>query len=634
MKDRPDIDGLRAIAVLSVFAYHLRPGALPAGGLGVDIFFVISGYLIGGIILRESDAGNFSLLRFYERRLRRIVPALLASMIAVLAASALLLMPNDLANGAISAAAALLSVSNLYFWHKVDYFNEAAADMPLLHTWSLGVEEQFYIAAPIILILLARHARHLMTPALALMLGVSLALNVMQVRHTPVDAFYLPQGRAWELLAGVILNRLNFSLLFARWFREAVAWSGMALLVMSLILLRPDLGWPGLAAIPPVVGTALIIWAGQHGDNGVARLLALKPFTLIGLISYSLYLWHWPAIVFAREITLADQLSSRLMLAVVAFAFLAAWLSWRFVEQPFRKSTTMPGRALLAWTCGGAALVLAVCALIVTAKGWPGRYDAETVRIAGFSGGAEANLWRRCILTERHKLSDFPADCLTPQPGKRPVLLLGDSHANMFRPALNDIAGVSVMEATYAACAPDEALSAQAASKPCGQLIRKALAVAEKQQTRPDLIVLSWLVKRLDPAAVLALGKRLKRLGIPILVIGPTPEYSVRVPKLLAAARTRGELDLPARFLSRHLWQSDTRLAPLARQFATYLSPQEAMCEEPRRRCTLMAGQNPAYYDRQHLNGDGARNLLRQMISQQLSVEQRARLGLSSIASE
>jgi len=145
---RQDIDGLRAVAVLSVFAYHLNPALLPSGGLGVDIFFVISGYLIGGIILRESDAQNFSFLRFYERRLRRIVPALIVCIIGVLIASCMTLMPSDFEATGVSGVAALLSASNLYFWQTVDYFNEAAADMPLLHTWSLGVEEQFYVIFP------------------------------------------------------------------------------------------------------------------------------------------------------------------------------------------------------------------------------------------------------------------------------------------------------------------------------------------------------------------------------------------------------------------------------------------------------------------------------------------------------
>ncbi|RXR29569.1 acyltransferase family protein [Sphingobium fluviale] len=628
MKYRPDIDGLRAVAVLSVFAYHLRPSLLPAGGLGVDIFFVISGYLIGGIILRECAAGEFSFLRFYERRLRRIVPALLVSILAVLGASALLLMPSELEQGGVSAAAALLSASNLYFWHTVDYFNEAAADMPLLHTWSLGVEEQFYILAPVVLALLAKYARRAILPALVLMLAGSLVLNVSQVQSAPIDAFYLPQGRAWELLAGVILNRLSLPLLAARWAREVVAGLGAALIVLSLALLRPDMGWPGLAAVPPVLGTALIIWTGQHGGSGVARVLAFKPFLWVGLISYSLYLWHWPAIVFAREIALVDVPSNTLSAAIVTFAFLAAWASWRFVEQPFRKGTTMPGRALLAWTGGGAALVLGLCALLVVAKGFPARFDAETVRIASFVQGAEDNPWRRCILTERDDPAQFPADCLAPavKPGERRILLLGDSHANMFRPALDAIPRARVMEATYAACAPDGALSPQAAQTPCGQLIRKALDVTAR--AKPDLIVVSWQVKRLNPAQVAALGERLKHIGAPILVIGPTPEYSVRVPKLMAAARVRGEPDLPAHYLSRHIWQADARLAPLARQFATYLSPRAALCDATAKQCALTAGQDPAYYDRQHFNGPGARAIFQQMVREQLSPEERAQLGL------
>lgn len=621
---RPDIDGLRALAVLSVFAYHLQPALLPAGGLGVDIFFVISGYLIGGIILRESMGGTFSFLRFYERRLRRIAPALLVSVAAVLIASTALLMPDELKDGSISAVAAILSASNLYFWQTTNYFNPAAADMPLLHTWSLGVEEQFYIVAPVILTLLIQYARRALMPALMVMLAVSLALNIMQVSHAPVDAFYLPQGRAWELLTGVVLNRLTLPLLKARWARECAAGLGVALLALSFALLRPKLGWPGLAAVPPVMGTALILWAGQHGSSSIARMLSFKPVTFVGLISYSLYLWHWPAIVFAREIMLAEQLSNRQMLAVIVFAFIAAWLSWRYVEQPFRNPATMPGRKLVLSTGGGTVLLLCACIFIVIGKGLPARYDAETVRIASFATGVPDAPWRRCILTERDSLAAFPADCLSaPPPGKRSILLLGDSHANMFRPALDDMTDASIMEATYAACAPDDALAPEAAPTPCGQLVRKALAVAE--QARPDLIILSWQIKRLRPDRVRALGKRLKQIGSSVLVIGPTPDYSVRVPKLLAAARVRDEPELPARFMRRHLWHADTQLRQLAGEFATYISPRTTMCNG--KACALMVGKDPAYYDRQHFNGNGARAIFRQMLHQQLTSDQRAHLG-------
>lgn len=627
VKYRPDIDGLRAIAVLSVFAYHLNPSMLPAGGLGVDIFFVISGYLIGGIILRESAEGRFSFLNFYERRLRRIVPALLMCVLLVLAACAALLMPADFEASALSSVAAMLSASNLYFWHTVDYFNEAAAEMPLLHTWSLGVEEQFYIVAPILLTLIARHARRVLVPVLAVALAASLALNIHQVAHAPINAFYLPQGRAWELLAGVILTQLHSNALTRRGPRELIAGIGAALLVGSLIAIRPEQGWPGVAAIPPVLGTALLLWAGQHGTSITARLLSLRPMTFVGLISYSLYLWHWPAIVFTREIILVDRFSTSAMMAIFLFAFVAAWLSWRFVEQPFRKTATMPGKPLLLWTGCGTALVLGICALIWVNKGFPSRFDSETIRLASFAD-SEDSANRRCILTERDALSDFPADCLSPVPGKRGILLLGDSHANMYRAALNAIPGAHVMEATYAACAPDGALTPQSAGTPCGRLIRRALG--EVQKHKLDLIVISWQLKRFDAERIRAMGRELQKLGAPILLIGPSPEYSVRVPKLLAAARVRNLPDLPQTYLNRTmLWKGDAQLAPVARGFASYLSPREALCTK--QACALAAGGDPLYYDRQHFNASGAQFIFRQMIEGQLTPEQRRALGLERL---
>ncbi len=614
---RADIDGLRAVAVLSVFAYHLRPDLLHGGGLGVDIFFVISGYLIGGIILREAQAGTFSFLDFYERRLRRIGPALLVVVLAVLAASAVLVMPGELEAGGVAAIAAILFASNLYFWSNVDYFNEAAGDMPLLHTWSLGVEEQFYIFAPILLILLVRTARRWMWPCLMLLLAGSLALNIWQVRAAPIDAFYLPQGRAWELLAGVLIHRVPAGLLGKRWLREGIAWLAALVLGASLFLADPQLGWPGLLAVPPVLATALLILTGQQGATSVARLLSLKPAVWVGLISYSLYLWHWPAIVFYREIALTDKLSASALPSIVGFAFIAAYLSWRFVEQPFRNRQRIGGRKLLLWTGGGAAICLTVGAALFISKGAPDRFDPETARIAAFGATADQNPWRRCIMTNRDRLSDFDEGCLDATVGKRRILLLGDSHANMFHPALADLPNTAVTEATYAACEPDWALSPEGAGTICGQLLQKALSHAE--QARPDLIVVTWQWRFLRPDRLLALGERLKRIGAPILLIGPTPDYRMRVPKLLAAGHARNEPNLSQRYLIPYIWGLDENVAPLARQFATYLSPRQAMCDD--KRCDPWIGANPAYYDRQHFTAEGARTIFRKMVDEQLSPE-------------
>ena len=628
LRYRPDIDGLRAVAVLSVFAYHLRPDLLPAGGLGVDIFFVISGYLIGGIILRAAETGTFSFAQFYERRLRRIGPALLLAVLVTLAASTALMMPNELESGGVAASAAILFASNIYFWATIDYFNEAAADLPLLHTWSLGVEEQFYILAPIILILLARHARRWMWPCLSLLLVASLVLNSWQVGQSPADAFYLPQGRAWELLAGVLVNRAALLRQQPRLWREAAAWAGGVLLLGSLIFLDPGKGWPGLLAVPCVSGTALIILAGQQGTTSLGRLLSLPPVVFIGLISYSLYLWHWPAIVFYREIFLADAISSKGALAIFVGAVAVATLTWRYVERPFRDGRRISRPVLVRQTGAGAVAAIAFGAILVAGNGFPQRFDTRTAWIASFAASSEQNAWRRCIMTERNRLSDFDPGCLSAPPGKRRILLIGDSHANMFHPALADLPDAAVLEATHAACEPDWALSPQGAGSPCGRLLASALAKMEKNP--PDLVVVSWQWRRVVPENMAALGRRLARLNAPIVLIGPTPEYRVRVPKLLAAARERGEPNLPQRYLSPYLWTTDERVEPIARQFAVYLSPRKVMCEE--RRCSGWIGGQPSYYDRQHLTEDGARLLLQRMVAEQVSPSTADQLGLRARA--
>ncbi|HJR21579.1 MAG TPA: acyltransferase, partial [Dongiaceae bacterium] len=331
MPYRADIDGLRAVSVIAVVLYHAGVPLAGGGYVGVDVFFVISGFLITSLILHEQAAGAFSLIDFYHRRVRRILPALFAMMSACAAAGWFLLAPADYIKLGKSIVGATLSVSNFYFWRDAGYFDTPAAEKPLLHTWSLGVEEQFYLVFPLFLILVARHVPHARLPLTALLCAASFAAGAIGAFRDPVEAFYLPHARLWELMVGALLAMGALPAPGNARLRSGAALLGLGLIAMPVLLYSHDTTFPGIAALPPVLGAALVIWSGMGGSSMAGRALATRPLVFLGKISYSLYLWHFPLLAFGFYLTLGDL--GRLDTAVLlGFALLISMLSWRFVE--------------------------------------------------------------------------------------------------------------------------------------------------------------------------------------------------------------------------------------------------------------------------------------------------------------
>lgn len=363
---RPDVDGLRAIAVLAVLFYHVG-GWLPGGYIGVDVFFVISGYLITTLILREQEAHTFTLANFYGRRIRRIVPASMCLVIATLAIGPLVLFPESLEDLAESAVAQQLCVSNFYFWSQGGYFDGPVEFKPLLHTWSLAVEEQFYLLFPLLLVITRRWrlgARSLLLVGLTL---ASLLASDLQSQGQLSAAYYLLPSRAWEMLTGALLGLAPAIRVNARQ-RAVVAAGGLLSILVASCLYDSGTVFPGLAAIAPCAGAAALIYAGP--DTAVNRVLASKPLVGIGLASYSLYLWHWPLLVFARCLV-GKNLSVSACIATMAVTVPAAFLSWRFVELPFRRkgSLTVRKQGVFAMTAMASVLALVVVsANVATAK--------------------------------------------------------------------------------------------------------------------------------------------------------------------------------------------------------------------------------------------------------------------------
>ncbi len=433
---RADIDGLRAVAILGVLVFHLRPGLLPGGFLGVDVFFVISGYLITSILWRDLERGRFSIAGFYERRVRRIAPALFCVLLAVSGAALVWLWPADLEAYAKSLKSVVLSLSNFHFLGAaLDYFADDTQGVLLLHTWSLAVEEQYYLLFPLLLAGLHRWARP-RRRALAVLAGLwlaSFAACWARDAQAPMRVFFLLPYRAWELLTGSLLVLAGPPRAGAR--RGVLMGVAGGMMVLGSLLLVRGGGWlpQGPAALPACLGVALLIRSGADPRVVTARCLAWRPLVGIGLISYSLYLWHWPLIVFTRLLQPAGAAGSGWWVAAASTA--AAWASWRWVERPFRRPGFLTRRRVFLGWAGASVLVIAAAAVVREHDGFPGRYPAAVRQLLAFKERAARFKPRN---QEHFDLAQAPVYGL---PGAAPaVALWGDSHAEALLPGLDAIA--------------------------------------------------------------------------------------------------------------------------------------------------------------------------------------------------
>lgn len=335
---RPDIDGLRAIAVVGVVLFHAGL-EVPGGYIGVDVFFVISGFLITGLIVKDLNNQSFSLLDFWERRARRILPALAVVTAATLIAGWYILMPSDYKRLGSSVIALAALASNIQFYRSTGYFAPASKEMPLLHTWSLSLEEQFYLLVPLLLMLLfyLRKPSWFQMALIVVSIG-SLIMATIGIRYAPSATFYLLPFRAWELALGSLLAITQP--LKQQKTRSTLAWIGLGGILVPYALYSARTPFPGLTAIPPVVGAALLIWTGMPGASPTIpnQMLGARPLVWIGLLSYSLYLWHWPLFAYYRYLFSSEPPLAPALL-IVSISLVLAWLSLHYIEHPFRSKS-------------------------------------------------------------------------------------------------------------------------------------------------------------------------------------------------------------------------------------------------------------------------------------------------------
>ncbi|MDB4142971.1 acyltransferase [Akkermansiaceae bacterium] len=450
-KYRPEIDGLRAIAVLAVVMFHAGFGC-PGGYVGVDVFFVISGFLITSLIWKDLENGKFTFADFWERRARRIVPALVVMTLVTLIVGWFLLLPSDYASLGKASASQAIFAANIHYWLDSGYFTGAAEEKPLLHTWSLAVEEQFYLIVPFLLwggfhFRGWLRSRGAILSLLIVGCVLSLAMSIYGVMHHPSAAFYLLPTRAWELLLGAIVAFLPYSNRFhnRRLACESVSFLGLVLILASVFLYTSETPFPGLAAVAPVFGACLLIWSNMRKDGDtktvVGRVLSLRPVVFIGLISYSLYLWHWPLLAYSKYWTYGP-LSWTYRLGMVVLAFILAVCSWRFIETPFRKKI-IGGTRKSAFTFAGISLgvVFMISGLIIVSGGIRERWSDVVLKYesAAKSEGDNEVCEYNGLVKFGAGRAQFVAIGAKSEVFAPEVLLWGDSHAACLSPAINQL---------------------------------------------------------------------------------------------------------------------------------------------------------------------------------------------------
>ena len=442
---RREIDGLRALALLPVILFHADFEWFGGGYVGVDVFFVISGYLIATIILQEHQAGTFKISNFYERRARRILPALFLVTLCCVPFAWLWMLPSQQRDFAQSMYSIAFFVSNIFFWDESGYFEAAAEEKPLLHTWSLAVEEQFYLFFPLLVILLWRGRHNLFIHTIAILAIASLALSEYSSRHFPEANFYLTHNRAWELFIGVVCAMPQMD----KWKRphDALSLAGLGMVVYSVFAFSEETRFPSLYALIPVVGTSLVILFGSGGTI-VARVLSTRFLVGIGLISYSGYLWHQPLFAFARVRSLTDP-SPELFLLLSACALVLAYFSWKYVERPFRNRQITSARFIVRSLSATAVVVIGIGLFGNINKG----FGDKTLG----NGATMSELDRR--LRSNHGLDkdcdSFPlkADCKTSDEPE--ILVWGDSYAmHLVKGILASRSDAQLVQMTKSSCEP------------------------------------------------------------------------------------------------------------------------------------------------------------------------------------
>ena len=610
---RADLDGLRAVAVAAVVLFHYGFDTVSGGFVGVDVFFVISGFLITAIVWGEFDRASFSIVSFYERRLRRILPALSAMLLVCGAAFFFVFLPEDMRLLAKSEASAAVFATNILFQHVAsDYFDADNLTLqPLLHTWSLAVEAQFYLVYPWFLLLL-RGRRGRAVAVMATVAALSFALCLWGTAHHPVATFYLLPGRAWELLLGGLLTlgvrgRDGAGRAVGAGPAGLATLAGLAAILVAAFSFDASTPFPGMAALLPCVGAVLVIFGGSH-PNAASAWLGSRPVAALGRISYSLYLWHWPVLVLTRYGASAEPaLETRLLMLVGTLAL--ASLSYVAIERPFIARAALPSRR---------ALFAAAVATVGATVALGGVLDLTGRGVLPFAQLPPAVL----TLANGH-FDRSEGDCDPPSDGSPPACRFGDpqadptiavwgnSYARMWTPALDEEGrrhAVSGVEMLMGKCPP--LLDVSVAARPtCAEFNRASFAYLEAHPSlRTVLLGADWFVYGADLNRLAETLEALKQSGVSVVVLLAPPQADYMVPRTLALAALRGAPPPPPidRAHARVAQQASVDLiARLQERFGfRVIDPATVLCDATL--CPVERGGRPVFYDAGHVTASAA----------------------------
>lgn len=454
LKYRPEIDGLRAIAVIPVIMFHAGFQTFSGGFVGVDVFFVISGYLITSILISEMKTGKFSIIDFYERRIRRILPPLFTVIIVCIPFAWLWMLPSQFKDFSQSIVSVVFFSSNILFWIKSGYFDAASELKPLLHTWSLAVEEQYYLFFPLLLLGLVRYGNRIAFYAIAFLITASFMFAEYNPFNDTSANFYLIFSRVWELGIGALVAVLHGRWSISKPLSELGSVSGLLLIGLSVFSYTSATPFPGVFALLPTLGAALIIFFASS-EGVVGKLLTMRLMVVTGLISYSLYLWHQPIFAFSR-LRLIDHPDTHVFIALILLSFLLAGLSYHFVEKPFRRKNTF-SRKVVFCLAGIVSLSIVGSGLLGSIKnGYPERMGRQINGVLSYTKSFDPKT-RECW----GKLENFENSdnfCFVGNSEVEPTIgILGDSHAAvLIKPFDNQLGklGISGVNYTYNSCLP------------------------------------------------------------------------------------------------------------------------------------------------------------------------------------
>ena len=564
------VDGLRSGAVLSVLLYHAGISSFSGGFVGVDVFFVISGYLITANIVSDHRAGTFRFDKFYLRRARRLLPAAFFTLFACLIAGAALMSPAHMQELGGSAVYSVFSLSNVFFWMQADYWDAAAETKPLLHFWSLGVEEQFYVIWPALLIFLLGFKRQFFIyVSLAVLALASIWASEVFLDTHPNAVFYLTPFRAFEFCLGAALVWLPRSFDHRPLAKDATFLLGLALICIAVFTFTEEMRFPGVSAILPCLGAALIIFVAK-APGRFNLMLSNSTAVYIGKISYSVYLVHWPIIVFYKYWKFTD-LETAEKYFLIALSICCGALMYHYIEQPFRRVSRpdlkTQNKHFLAALTGLAAFLVTSSASAWISGGWRGRYDEASLNLLSIEKNKITATYRSgiCYTGSSDVMENFSFEtCLTPSPHKTNIYLLGDSYAAHLYPGLRvQFPDWRILQANYSSCT---AVIRKDRKPSACTLFTNHLYENFVTDNSVDAAILSGRWSNADLAPLRDTLRHLKAAGVTPIIIGRSAEYKKTIPEIVVRRNLKSGLEDLDEFLLPGLHQINAHLAQLAEE--------------------------------------------------------------------